>query len=251
VWPFPSTISHQPFPEAISHFFDVTWMRILIVTATDLEIAPLVRDLRFTSDGGSRTRTYAYAGHDVDVLTTGVGMVATAAWCSRVLARGPYDLALNLGLCGSFDRALGPDRVVHVVSDRFAELGAEDGDAFLTIHDLNLIGRDEFPFTDGRLANFRPPANETLSGLPAVRGITVNTVHGSERSIAAVIDRFQPQVESMEGAAFMYACLIHGLVFAQVRAVSNIVERRNRAAWTIASAIQALAQTAHSILDHT
>ena len=32
----------------------------------------------------------------------------------------------------------------------------------------------------------------------------------------------------MEGAAFMYACLIHGVPFAQVRAVSNIVERRNR-----------------------
>ena len=32
----------------------------------------------------------------------------------------------------------------------------------------------------------------------------------------------------MEGAGFMYACLIHGLPFAQVRAVSNIVETRNR-----------------------
>ena len=32
----------------------------------------------------------------------------------------------------------------------------------------------------------------------------------------------------MEGAAFMYACLIQGVPFAQVRAVSNIVERRNR-----------------------
>jgi futalosine hydrolase len=225
-------------------------MRILIVTATELEIAPFVRDLRFTSDGGSRTETYAYAGHDVDVLTTGVGMVAMAAWCSRVLARGQYDLALNFGLCGSFDRAIAPDRVVHVVSDGFAELGAEDGEAFITIQELNLVGRDEFPFTGGQLANLRPPANEILSGLPAVRGITVNTVHGSERSIAAVLDRFQPQVESMEGAAFMYACLIHGLVFAQVRAVSNIVERRNRGAWTIATAVQVLAQTARSILDH-
>ena len=83
-----------------------------------------------------------------------------------------------------------------------------------------------------------------------MNGITVNTVHGSERSIAAVTERFQPQVESMEGAAFMYACLIHGLVFAQVRAVSNIVERRNRAAWKIATAIDALGQTARRILDH-
>jgi futalosine hydrolase len=54
----------------------------------------------------------------------------------------------------------------------------------------------------------------------------------------------------MEGAAFMYACLNQGVVFAQVRAVSNIVERRNRAAWSIATAIDALGQTARRILDH-
>ena len=62
------------------------------------------------------------------MLTTGVGMVATAAWCSRALALTRYDLALNVGVCGSFDPALAPGSVVHVVRDRIAELGAEDGD---------------------------------------------------------------------------------------------------------------------------
>ena len=55
-----------------------------------------------------------------------------------------------------------------------------------------------------------------LQKLPAVRGITVNTVHGNERSIADTVRRFDPQVESMEGAGFMYACLIHEAPFAQV-----------------------------------
>ena len=36
----------------------------------------------------------------------------------------------------------------------------------------------------------------------------------------------------------MYACLIHGVPFAQVRAVSNVVERRNRDAWKLAEAIE-------------
>src|ERR1700733_11815634 len=115
-------------------------MRILIVAATGLEIEPVVRSLRHVSDRGPRMKTYAYAGHDVDVLTTGVGMVSTAAWCSHALGRAPYDLGLNLGVCGSFDRALGPESVVHVISDRIAELGAEDGEAFLTIQELKLVG---------------------------------------------------------------------------------------------------------------
>ena len=65
-------------------------------------------------------------------------------------------------------------------------------------------------------------------------------MHGNERSIAAVVERFNPQVESMEGAAFMSACLIHKVPFAQVRAVSNLVERRNRDAWKMAEAIRNL-----------
>jgi futalosine hydrolase len=180
--------------------------------------------------------------HEVDVLTTGVGMVATAAWCSRALSRTSYDLALNFGVCGSFDPAFPPATIVHVVSDRLAELGAEDGDAFIALRDLGLGGDDE-------LANAAPPASAALAALPAVRGITVNTVHGRDASIAAVVERCRPQVESMEGAAFMYACLINDVPFAQVRAVSNVVERRNRAAWRMGDAIDSLAAAATRILD--
>jgi futalosine hydrolase len=225
-------------------------MHILVVAATDAEIAPFVAGLRDAADAGSRVKTYSRAGHGVDVLTTGVGMVATAAWCSRTLTQVRYDLALNLGVCGSFDRALAPGAVVHVASDRIAELGAEDDDAFLTIQELKLLGENEFPFHGGRLVNATPPANVALGRLPAVDGITVNTVHGHERSIAAVARRFSPQVESMEGAAFMYSCLVHGLPFAQVRAVSNVVEKRNRGAWTLADAIGHLGEAALGILDH-
>ena len=224
-------------------------MRVLIVTAADIEIAPLAARLYGTSTSGSRLKTCKHAGHDVDVLTTGVGMVATGAWCSRVLAENRYDLALNFGVCGSFDRSLEPGEVVHVVSDRIAELGAEDDESFLTIQELKLLGENEFPFTGGQLLNLHPPTNATLNCLSPVNGITVNTVHGNERSIEAVTQRFRPQVESMEGAAFMYACMIHRLAFAQVRAVSNVVEKRSREAWKMSEAIHNLGAVALKILE--
>jgi len=82
-----------------------------------------------------------------------------------------------------------------------------------------------------------------------VSGITVNTVHGNERSIAAITERFMPQVETMEGAAFMSACLMHRVQFAQVRAVSNLVERRNRESWKMAEAIRNLSVSALRIID--
>ena len=224
-------------------------MRILIVSATTLEIAPLVANLQDLSTGNPRMNTYTHAGHDLDVMTTGVGMVATSAWCSLVLAQEKYDLSLNLGVCGSFDRTLEPGTVVQVISDRIAEQGAEHREDFVTIHELKLVGENEFPFTSGRLMNAKPPASATLSGLPAATGITVNTVHGNRLSIEKVTERFSPHVESMEGAAFMYACLIHEVPFAQVRAVSNFVEPRNREAWKMPEAIAALSETALQILD--
>jgi futalosine hydrolase len=84
--------------------------------------------------------------------------------------------------------------------------------------------------------------------VPAVRGITVNTVHGNEQSIAHAVRRFDPQVESMEGAAFMYASQTSGVAFAQVRAVSNMVERRDRRAWKMPEAVAALGTAALDIL---
>jgi futalosine hydrolase len=199
-------------------------MRALIVAATEPEIASL------------RGRA------NLELLVTGVGMVATAARTARALALSRCDVAFNFGVCGSFDPSLPPGSVVHIVSDRIAELGAEDGDAFLTLDQLGLPG-------DSVVVNPEPPVNAALSALPSVTGITVNTAHGSERSIADVSRRLSPQVESMEGAAFMYACHVSGVPYAQVRVVSNIVERRNRAAWSLDAAIGSLGRTAAAILD--
>ena len=226
-------------------------MRILIVAATAAEIDPLVGALRFCVDGDARVTRCKRGTRDVDVLTTGVGMVATAAWCSRLLAvEDDYDIALNLGLCGSFDAAIAPGTVVHVVTEQLPELGAEEDEGFLSLQQLGLLEKNEFPFQAGRLMNAGPPLNEVLLRLPGVHGITVNTVHGAERTIAAVRRRFAPQVESMEGAAFMYTCIIHQIPFAEVRAVSNVVEKRNRAAWTMKEAIDNLSATALAIIDH-
>lgn len=204
-------------------------MRTLIVAATELEI-PLLR---------ARLRPH----HPIDVVVTGVGMVATAAECARALARGRYDVAYNFGLCGTFDRAIPLGTVVHVLADRLSELGVEDGDRLIPLEELGLVSGD------GVLRNSAPPPNAALASLRGVHAITVNTVHGHDRTIAAVVERLAPQVESMEGAAFAYACTISGVPYAQVRAVSNVVERRNRDAWRVDLAIRHLNETAAKILD--
>jgi futalosine hydrolase len=224
-------------------------MRILLVAAVALELTPVLEKFGAPPNTSSRLTRYAYRGHDVDVLLTGVGMVAASAWCSRVLAEQRYDLAFNVGVCGSFDPDLPPGTVVHVTKDRIAELGAEDGEEFLSLAELGLLDQDEWLFAREELVNAAPPRLAALEQLPAVSGITVNTVHGNEQSIETAIQRHAPQVETMEGGAFMYACMIHGVTFAQVRAVSNVVERRNRAAWRMSDAIANLGDVTLKLLE--
>ena len=141
-------------------------MRILLVSATAAEIGPVTAGLHPSTRSRSlraglaeRLSAHRCNGNQVDVLITGVGMVATATWCSLLLSRGRYDVALNLGVCGSFDRSLTLGTVVHVVTDRLSELGAEDGDAFLSIHQLHLLDENEPPFVKGRLVNAAPPVS--------------------------------------------------------------------------------------------
>jgi futalosine hydrolase len=74
-------------------------------------------------------------------------------------------------------------------------------------------------------------------------------VHGNEESIREIEKRTPAQVESMEGAAFLYACRLENVPCMQIRAISNYVEKRNRSKWKIELAQSNLAEACHKILN--
>ncbi|GAB3925053.1 futalosine hydrolase [Mucilaginibacter myungsuensis] len=222
-------------------------MKILIVAATQQEIEPLfsVESLKSQVESNSSNLDL----QTTDLLITGVGMVATAFSLGRHLATNQYDLAINLGIAGSFDRSLDLGEVVEITSDTFSELGAEDGEKFLTIKDLCLGDHIYSASTtvSNLLSPIPPEENKLL--VKQVAGITVNCVHGNDISISKIKDRLRPQVESMEGAAFFYACKLAGLPCIQIRSVSNYVEKRNRDAWQIGLAVKNLNTFADALLQ--
>ncbi|MFY9309493.1 MAG: futalosine hydrolase [Bacteroidia bacterium] len=208
-------------------------MKILLVAATQFEIAPLLNYIGATSVSEGVLSAHTYKQHEIVILITGVGMVATAYYVGKNIG-SKYDFAINAGICGSFNRNLDIGTVVDIVEDSFSELGAEDGDSFLSLSDLNLPGCITVKNPGS------PFKNAVLDVLPKVNGITVNKVHGNESSIDMVTVKFHPIVESMEGAAFMFACKGSGIPYAQIRSVSNYVERRNKDTWNIPLAIENL-----------
>jgi futalosine hydrolase len=216
-------------------------MRILIVAATEQEVASLKSEVGSRESGvknqeGNPTPDSELRTFDYETLITGVGMVATAFALGRHLAANNYDLVVNLGIAGSFDRSLALGEVLEITQDTFTELGAEDGEEFLSIETLGFGQATYEPTT--KLADLYNLFNNF--NLKQASAITVNTVHGNEASIKKLTARINPQLESMEGAAFFYACRQMNVPCLQIRAVSNYVEKRNRDNWNIGLAIKNL-----------
>lgn len=193
--------------------------KTLIIAATEAEIAPFLQQSAQQRPG-------------IDILVTGVGMVATAFAVGQQLALNHYRLLLNVGIAGSFDRRIPVGQVVHIHQDTIAELGAEDGEQFLDSESMGLATHTYY--------GSMQVIDEAIGSLHRCRGITVNRVHGHEPTIAETVRRLRPQTESMEGAAVFYAAHQAGIPAVQVRAVSNYVTRRNRSEWQVDLAIENL-----------
>jgi futalosine hydrolase len=208
-------------------------MNILIVSATQFEVKPLLDYLNIKeAEIGINKGIATIQQHSVSILITGIGMVNTAYMMGKY-NKSSYDIVINVGVCGSFNRDLELGELVNITEDVLSELGAENGDTFLTYNELNLEGTHIFK-------NQITSKNNYINQLKEVKGITVNTIHGNETSIFKVSELYSPDTESMEGAAFFAACHQNINNFLQIRSVSNYVEKRDKSKWQMPLAIKNL-----------
>jgi futalosine hydrolase len=81
-----------------------------------------------------------------------------------------------------------------------------------------------------------------LKHLKPVKAITVNSSTGSQLTIDKLLKKFNPDIETMEGATFFYICTGENLPFLALRSVSNRVEPRNKDKWNIPLALDQLSE---------
>lgn len=213
-------------------------MKILLFAATATELAPLL-SAKGVTNGDSFFRV---GKHEVNVLIGGVGMVSTAYSLGEHLSKNTYTLAINAGIAGALDTHIPLGKVLQITDDTIADFGAESPEGFIFIDQLGYGSQTFRPIAPG--IGF-----QTLDRLPKASALTVNKSHGTETSIADCKNRYAAQVESMEGAAFFYACERAQLPSIQLRAISNWVEPRNRDAWDIPGAIASLNSVLVALLE--
>jgi futalosine hydrolase len=229
-------------------------MRVLVVTAV-----PVERDAVAAAFAPTAAREYAIPGATLsrvappqgdspvfDLLAAGVGPAAAAAATAAALTAaalneqshgpsGPYDLVVSAGIGGGFQPEAPVGSLVLADEITAADLGAETADGFVPVTELGF----------GAVTH-RPPES-LVRAVAAVTGartgavLTVNTVTGSAAR-AAELRRRHPRAlaEAMEGFGVAEAAAAHGVPVLELRAVSNPVGPRDRAAWRIGDALAAL-----------
>ncbi len=206
-------------------------MNYLLVAATTLEIAPFLTHLQ--QDPGKKGSAVP------DVLITGIGLTAATYHLTRQLGLKKYDLVIQAGVAGCFNKKLLLGSVVVVKKEVLADQGVIEAKQLKTLFDMQLLQADHFPYSNSWLVN---PYSDLLeqSRLEAVTGISVNEISSSRQKIALYKERFDPVVESMEGAALHYTCLMENVPFLQLRSLSNYAGERDKKKWNFKDSIHNL-----------
>ncbi|MFJ5308521.1 futalosine hydrolase [Streptomyces sp. NPDC088350] len=195
--------------------------RVLVATAVPAERDAVARAL--TSNNW------------VDVIAAGVGPAAAAAATATALARTPYDLVVSAGIAGGFQPEAPVGSLVIADEITAADLGADTPDGFLPVTELGFGTVTHRP----PIALVRDLATATGARTGVV--LTVSTVTGTAARATELRARHpRALAEAMEGFGVAEAAAAHGVPVLELRAVSNPVGPRDRAAWRIGDALAAL-----------
>ncbi|WP_369366202.1 futalosine hydrolase [Streptomyces sp. CG4] len=219
-------------------------VRILVATAVPAERDAVARaftgaatEIRLPGAPLSRT-----AG-GWDLLAAGVGPARAAASTAGALTAAaldgaPYDLVVCAGIGGGFQPGAPVGSLVVADAITVADLGAETADGFLPVTELGF----------GTITH-RPPDSAVRAVAEATGSrtgtiLTVSTVTGTAARAAALRERHPGALaEGMEGFGVAEAAAAHGVPVLEIRAVSNPVGPRDRAAWRIGDALTALTES--------
>ncbi len=173
---------------------------------------------------------------------TGAGMLATAASLMKLIFEEKPDLIIQAGIAGCFDKEINLTKVVTVKEEILGDLGAEENGEWVDLFDLKLEEPNNSPYKNKRLLN--PHLQKfNLLNLDEVTAITINEITTREQRILQMKKKYNPFLESMEGAALHYVCSIMNIPFLQLRALSNYIGERNKEKWMMKEAINCLNET--------
>jgi futalosine hydrolase len=173
--------------------------------------------------------------HSVKFYTHGIGLMLSTFHLSEIVKSKP-DLVIQCGLAGTYQNHLKIGETVIVENEILGDTGAQDHMDQLDLFDMQFMNANEFPFSNSMLKN--EYVTHLNTSLKKVTGLTVNLSSGNASTIELRKKKYNADIETMEGAVLHYVCLQKEIPHIQFRAISNLVEPRNKDNWKIKEAIE-------------
>lgn len=202
----------------------IYFMNILLIAATAKEIGPFFEYYRDSK-----------RALNIDILITGIGLTAATYHLLKQINLKCPDLVIQAGVAGCFDKKIPLGTVVIVKKETIADQSVIELRKLRTLFDLKLIPHDQFPFRNGWLENDHDILKN--SKLKKVNAISVNEITTAMQRVKFYNDSFKPIIESMEGAALHYTCLMENIPFIQLRSISNYIAERDKKKWDMKKSI--------------
>jgi len=213
---------------------------ILLVSATVLEVKPLLD--KYSHEKEENFYHLAINKNDVDLLITGVGIHAMTYSLTKALSQKKYKFIILAGIAGSYNSNYKLGEVVNVITERFSDLGIQKPNSFQSIFDMGLLDNNAWPYTDGEMTNYTLINNKAVNKLTNTIGNTVQTIKTDH-----IISNSNTDIESMEGAAFFYTCMMEKQAFIQIRSISNYVGETDKNKWDIPLSVNNLCRSIEAI----
>ncbi|HEY3926602.1 MAG TPA: futalosine hydrolase [Acidothermaceae bacterium] len=232
-------------------------MSVLVICAVAAERYAVVRNLGSATPievAGLGGVTVDTAAGSVHVFDGGPGPVAAALSTAALLAAWPaYDLVISAGIAGGFRGRAEIGDIVLADQVIAADQGVLTDEGFSTLRDLGLPGEDGYA-----VGNLEHRARLASGPYRLIAGdiLTLSSMTGTDARASELAARYPRAVaEAMEAYGVIEAARRsreragHDIPFAEIRAISNIIGRRDRSTWNIPLAFGALADAMSTLLN--
>jgi len=227
---------------------------ILIVTAVNIETAPIQKNLRHVRELKIGKKN-AFSGNLYDqpimLIQSGIGMANAVQAATAVIEQLHVQLIINVGCAGVFSESglsIGDIGIATKEIDCHAGIESSSLETPLEPLPFPLIQTENQAFwgtyptskiyTDQAfniLSHALAPQNIQVKKTPF---LSVSTITASETNARRLYAYFHAGMENMEGGGIAHTALHYGIPFIAIRAGSNVVGDRDKARWQLKQAVE-------------
>ena len=205
------------------------------------QILSHLKNVRKTRAAGKIIYRGRCSGHDILLVTSGVGKVNAASSATAVIENYPVRAVINFGVGGAYpDAGLNIGDVAIASKEIYGDEGVFTAAGIKGMKEIGIplvrIGEtkyfNEFPL-DSPAIPFPKDENNMNIMIKTGNFITVSAVSGSQKRAKDLGKRFGAVCENMEGAAIAQVCALYELPMIELRGISNMAGVRDKRKWNL------------------